>query len=60
MKKTVIAMIMISSEFGELFSMCDRMLLISNGRQVATMGKGEFDKEAVMDMLTGATTARRQ
>ena len=47
-----IAVIMISSELPELLNMCDRFIVMAEGRIVGELSKEEADEISVMRMAT--------
>ena len=47
-----IAVVMISSELPELVGMCDRFVVLSEGRVVAECSRGEADEEAFLKLAT--------
>ena len=47
------AIIMVSSEMEELLGMSDRLIIMSEHRQVGTLEKAEFDKNRVLDIASG-------
>jgi inositol transport system ATP-binding protein len=49
--------IMISSEMPELLGMCDRIYVMSKGRMVAELKRGEFSQELIMQYATGSVKA---
>ncbi|MDR2247310.1 MAG: ATP-binding cassette domain-containing protein, partial [Treponema sp.] len=48
--------IMISSEMPELLGMCDRIYVMSKGKIVAELKRGEFSQELIMQYATGNAT----
>jgi inositol transport system ATP-binding protein len=46
--------IMISSEMPELLGMCDRIYVMSKGRIVAEIQRGQFSQELIMQYATGS------
>jgi rhamnose transport system ATP-binding protein len=48
------AIILISSELPELLGMCDRMIVLREGRRVAEFARSEADQEKVIRAATGA------
>ena len=56
-----IAIILISSEMPELLGMCDRIVVLNEGRQAQTFACGEAsDGEKVLDAATQSLEAERQ
>ena len=49
---------MISSHLPELLNMCDRILVMHEGRIAGELGRDEFGEEAVMTYATGAGAPR--
>ena len=47
------SIIMVSSEMEELLGMSDRLVIMSEHRQVGTLNKDEFDKNRVLDIASG-------
>ena len=47
------AIIMVSSEMEELLGMSDRLVIMSEHRQVGTLEKDAFDKNTVLDIASG-------
>lgn len=47
--KTVL---MISSEMGEIMGMCDRIIVLSEGRITGTLNKDQFSQEAIMSLAS--------
>ena len=52
-----IAIIMISSELPELLALCDRFIVLANGRVVDRFGKGEASEHRIMHAATGMVPA---
>jgi D-xylose transport system ATP-binding protein len=48
-----IAIIMISSELEEVLGMCDRVVVISEGRSMGTLDSAEATQEKIMALATG-------
>ncbi|MDK2980598.1 MAG: D-xylose transport system ATP-binding protein [Chloroflexota bacterium] len=48
-----IAIIMISSEMEEVIGMSDRIMVMCEGKSMATLEKNEFDQERIMALATG-------
>ncbi len=48
------AIVLISSYLPELLNMCDRILVMSEGRIAGEVGRAEFSEERVMALATGA------
>ena len=48
-----IAIIMISSEMEEVIGMSDRILVMCEGKSMATLEQNEFDQEKIMALATG-------
>ena len=42
------AILVVSSELEELMALCDRILVLSNGKAVADFGRGEWSKESLL------------
>jgi len=51
--KQGIAIVMISSELPELVGMCDRFIVLSEGKQKAELKRGEADEEAFLRIAAG-------
>ena len=45
--------IMVSSEMGELLGICDRILVISDGRAMGELARGEATQEKIMTLASG-------
>ncbi len=50
--KEGLSIIFISSELPELINVCDRILVMSNGKTTGVLEKDEFDQEAIMKLAT--------
>ena len=48
-----VSVIMVSSEFPELLSVCDRIIVLHEGRQDAEFSYGEVDEETLMKYASG-------
>jgi len=48
-----LAIILISSELPELLGMCDRIVVLREGRQIATFARAEADAERIIRAATG-------
>jgi ribose transport system ATP-binding protein len=48
------AVILISSYLPELLNMCDRMLVLREGRIVGILNRAQFSEERVIALATGA------
>jgi ABC-type sugar transport system ATPase subunit len=48
------AIVLISSYLPELLNMCDRILVMREGRVTGELGRGEFSEERVVALATGA------
>ena len=48
-----IAIIMISSEMEEVIGMSDRIMVMCEGKSMATLEQNEFDQEKIMALATG-------
>ena len=48
------AIILISSYLPELLNMCDRILVLREGRIVGVLNRAQFSEERVIAMATGA------
>lgn len=46
------SIVFVSSELAELLNVCDRIMVMSNGKTTGTLNKEEFDQEAVMKLAT--------
>lgn len=46
------AILMISSEMGEIMGMSDRIIVLSEGKMTGTLNKDEFDQETIMSMAS--------
>lgn len=46
------AILMISSEMGEIMGMSDRIIVLSEGKITGTLDKDEFDQETIMSMAS--------
>ena len=49
---------MVSSEFPELLSVCDRIIVLHEGRQDAEFLYGEADEETLMAYASGTDNTR--
>ena len=47
------AILMVSSEMPELIGMCDRIVVLSERRQVAVIEKKDFSQEYILDLASG-------
>jgi len=47
------AIVMISSELPELVGMCDRFIVLSEGRRMAEFQRGEADEEKFLKVAAG-------
>lgn len=47
------AILMVSSEMPELIGMCDRIVVLSERRQVAIVEKKDFSQEYILDLASG-------
>jgi ABC-type sugar transport system ATPase subunit len=56
------AVVMISSYLPELINMCDRIVVLRDGRTVGELNRNEFDEERIMTLASGvdAAHARRE
>jgi ABC-type sugar transport system ATPase subunit len=54
------AILLISSYLPELLNMCDRILVMREGRIVGELPRSEFSEEAVVALATGANTPRAE
>jgi len=52
-----VAVIVVSSELDELFSLCDRIAVLRKGRIDAVLDRAEFSKEVIMRSATGVEVA---
>ena len=50
-----VAILMISSELPEVLGMCDRILVMHEGRIAGELARGEATQEAIMHLATGAS-----
>ena len=48
LKAKGLAIILISSEMPEILGLCDRILVLSKGKQMATLSKSEASQEKIM------------
>jgi ABC-type sugar transport system ATPase subunit len=48
-----ISIVMVSSEYPELLAMCDRFIVIANGRVAGVLSKGEANEAAIIHMASG-------
>jgi D-xylose transport system ATP-binding protein len=48
-----LAIVMVSSEYPELLAMCDRFVIIANGRVAGELKKNEADEEKIIRMASG-------
>jgi D-xylose transport system ATP-binding protein len=48
-----ISIIMVSSEYPELIAMCDRFIVIANGRIAGELSKAEANEAAIIHMASG-------
>lgn len=46
------SIVFVSSELAELLNVCDRIMVMSNGKTTGILNKDEFDQEAVMKLAT--------
>jgi ABC-type sugar transport system ATPase subunit len=53
-----LAMMIISHNMVEVFEVCDTIVVLRQGRQVATLAKAETTPEKVVGLITGANIAR--
>ena len=53
-----ISVVFISSELPELINVCDRILVISNGKSTGILEKEQFDQEAIMKLATKEFSAQ--
>ena len=49
----IIAIVMISSYLPELINMCDRIIVVRDGRTVGDLNRNEFDEERIMALASG-------
>ena len=54
-----LGVIMVSSEMPELIAMCDRFLVLSNGKFQAEYTKEEVSQEKIMEAATVLGTAKK-
>ena len=47
------AILMVSSEMPELIGMCDRIVVLSERKQVAIVEKSDFSQEYILDLASG-------
>ncbi|MBV8217639.1 MAG: D-xylose ABC transporter ATP-binding protein, partial [Solirubrobacterales bacterium] len=47
------AIVLISSYLPELTNMCDRIVVLRDGRTVGEMSRNEFDEERIMALASG-------
>jgi ribose transport system ATP-binding protein len=52
-----VCILMISSELPEVLGMCDRVLVMHEGRLAGTLNRGEASQEAIMRLATGEVLA---
>ena len=52
------ALLMVSSELEELMALCDRILVLSNGKQVAEFQRGQWSKEMLLEAAFSEYTHR--
>ncbi|MCK6483530.1 MAG: sugar ABC transporter ATP-binding protein [Phycisphaerae bacterium] len=52
-----LAVLMISSELPELLGMCDRIVVMREGRTVGELPRGAATQERIMDLATGGSAA---
>lgn len=50
--KEGISVIMVSSELNEIINMCDRVLVMSDGRITGELDRSEFTQELIMSFAT--------
>ena len=55
-----VAVIMVSSEFPELLSVCDRIIVLHEGRQDAEFTYGSVDEETLMAYASGTDNTRSE
>ena len=53
-----IGIVVISSEMPELLGLCDRVLVVREGRIAGELGAGEMSEEAVIRLASGLGAAR--
>ena len=53
--KSGMAIIMVSSEFSEMVGMCDRFLLLADGRIQAELGREQADEETFLRVCSGGS-----
>jgi ABC-type sugar transport system ATPase subunit len=53
------AILMISSELPEVLGMCDRILVMHEGRIAGELSRAEASQEAIMRLATGAQNENR-
>lgn len=53
LKQQGISIILISSEMPEIIGMCDRVLVMHNGKITAELGNNELDQERILDLSVG-------
>lgn len=46
------SIVFISSELAELINVCDRIMVMSDGKTTGVLNRGEFDQEAIMQLAT--------
>ena len=46
------SIVFISSELAELMNVCDRIMVMSDGKTTGVLDRGEFDQEAIMQLAT--------
>jgi ribose transport system ATP-binding protein len=46
------AILMVSSDMPELLGMCDRIVVIAEGKQTGILNKDEFDQEKVLELAS--------
>jgi ABC-type sugar transport system ATPase subunit len=56
--KQGIGIIVTSSELPELLTLCDRILVLCEGRQTGEFQRGEFSEHAIMEAATDRQLAR--
>ncbi len=47
-----ISIVFVSSELTELLNVCDRIMVMSNGKTTGTLMRGEFSQEEIMRLAT--------
>jgi ribose transport system ATP-binding protein len=52
-----VSVLMISSELPEVIGMCDRILVMHEGRLAGELVRNETTQESIMQLATGATLA---